>query len=73
MKKPNESSESTVIKRVNCTEVCATACKHCKERCLRTCTVAKQAGAGSCKQITDGCCDECKDDCMTICDLNTHS
>ncbi len=59
--------------KVSCTEVCATACPACKERCMKECHTAKKAGAGSCKQIAAGCCNECKDDCMTICDLCAKS
>ncbi len=65
MAKKNEGE----IAKVNCTEVCATACPHCKDRCMSECVIAKKSGAGNCNQVTTGCCDECKDDCMTVCDL----
>ncbi len=66
MKRIKENEETI---KVNCVEVCATACPECKERCMRECHIAKKSGAGNCKRIVAGCCDDCKDDCMTVCDL----
>ena len=68
--KKNESGSTLYV---NCTEICATACKDCKERCMRECTVSKNAGKVNCKELSNGCCQDCKDDCKTVCDLCVES